>query len=407
MSEPRIAPGAVRRATGITVAEGFSAAGVHCGIRKAHADLALIASDREASAAAVFTRNRVVAAPIVVARECLERSAGIARAIVVNSGNANACTGPEGLAAARRTVEETARLLGVPETQVLVASTGVIGQRLAVERLVDGLPRAVAALSIEGGADAAEAILTTDTRTKETVRRVATRQGGYVVGGMAKGSGMIHPDMATTLGFVTTDAAVPPATLRACLRRAIEASFNRISVDGDTSTNDMVAVLANGASGVEVDAGGTEAFENALTGVLVDLAKAVARDGEGATKLIEVDVRGARDDADALRVARTISGSPLVKTAVHGADANWGRIVAAAGRAGAEVEPETMRVAISGVEVLRPGFVSQFSEEEARARMLRDTVVLEVDLGLGEGRAVTWTCDLTHGYVDINASYRT
>jgi glutamate N-acetyltransferase/amino-acid N-acetyltransferase len=392
---------------GVTAARGFLASGVHAGIRKARADLALVVSDRPASAAAVFTTNRVQAAPVLVSRRNLRASGGRARAIVVNSGNANACTGEAGLLAARATADEAARLLGVPPDQVLVASTGVIGVPLPVTRLLTALPAAVSALSPAGGANAAEAILTTDTCTKLAARTVRGAAGHYTVGGMAKGSGMIHPSLATTLAFVTTDARVPPGLLRRALRRAAEVSFNRISVDGDTSTNDMVAALAGGASGVAVRAGASEEFEEALAEVLVDLARQVARDGEGATRLITVQVDGAASEAAALRVARAVAGSPLVKTAVHGADPNWGRVAAAVGRAGVPIEPDRMRVAFGDVEVLGPGYASGFPEDEARRALSGREVTIRVHLGQGTGSATAWTCDLGPGYVRINASYRT
>ena len=395
---------ATRRDTGITAPAGFLASGIHCGIRRDHTDLALVVSEYEASAAAVFTRNLVQAAPVVLSRQALESSGGRAQAIVINSGNANACTGEQGDRAARRSAEALAGLLDLPTDRVLVASTGVIGPQLPVDRLIDKLPRAIAALSVEGGADAAEAILTTDTHRKECARRVDGPGGSYTIGGMVKGSGMIHPDMATTLAFVTTDAVVPAGALGAILRRATERSFNRLTVDGDTSTNDMIAVLANGVTRVEASA---EGFELALTEVLVELARAVARDGEGATRLITVRVTGAAAEPEALAVARTIAGSLLVKTAVYGADANWGRIAAAAGRAGVALRPEALTVMINGLTVLSPGFVSDYSEKEASARLAEDEVVLEVDLGAGAAEATTWTCDLTGDYVDINASYRT
>lgn len=395
-------------AVGVTAARGFRAAGLHCGVRRKRPDLALIESETPASCAAVFTTNRVAAAPVVVSREHLASSAGVVRAIVVNSGNANACTGAHGMDAARSMAAETARLLGVEPSKVLVSSTGVIGQRLPIDRIVDALPRLIGTLSTGGGADASHAILTTDTCTKLAVRQVETAAGTYTVGGMAKGSGMIHPDMATTLGFVTTDAAIPPDVLRACLVRAVDRSFHCVTVDGDTSTNDMVAVMAGGASGIDVSEGDDRvAFEAALTGVLADLARQVAADGEGATRLIEVVVTGAPDEAAARAVARTVSGSPLVKTAVHGADANWGRILAAAGRAGVAFDPGRASVTIGGVEVLSPGYVSEFSEEVASARMRAAEVVLGIDLGAGPGRAVAWTCDLSARYVEINGSYRT
>ena len=394
--------------TGVTAPAGFLAAAVRCGIRRGQPDLALVVSEREAAAAAVFTRNRVQAAPIVLSRAALAASGGRARAILVNSGNANACTGPPGDLAARRSAETLAGLLDVPADRVLVASTGVIGEQLPVERLIDSLPRAVARLSTTGGAAAAEAILTTDTCSKQSVRRVDGPGGSYTIGGMVKGSGMIHPDLATTLAFVTTDADVPARPLGEILRRAADLSFNRLTVDGDTSTNDMVAVLANGASGVCADgaAPDLDGFARALTEVLVELARAVARDGEGATRLITVRVTGAASEVDALAVARTVAGSLLVKTAVHGADANWGRIAAAAGRAGVDIRPEALTVTINGLAVLSPGYLSEFSEEEASKRLAEDEVVLGVDLGTGAAEATTWTCDLTRGYIDINASYR-
>ncbi|MFQ5349590.1 MAG: bifunctional glutamate N-acetyltransferase/amino-acid acetyltransferase ArgJ [Thermoanaerobaculia bacterium] len=395
---------AMRRDTGVTAPAGFLGSGIRCGIRADHTDLALLVSERAASAAAVFTRNLVQAAPVVLSRLALESSGGRAQAIVVNSGNANACTGEQGDRAARRSAEALASLLDLPTDHVLVASTGVIGQQLPVDRLIDELPRAVAALSVEGGEDAAEAILTTDTCRKECVQRVDDPAGAYTIGGMVKGSGMIHPDLATTLAFVTTDAAVPAAVLRPILRRAADRSFNRLTVDGDTSTNDMIAVLANGAAGVEP---GTEGFEKALTEVLVELTRAVARDGEGATRLITVRVTGGATEPEALAVARTVAGSLLVKTAVHGADANWGRIAAAAGRSGVDLRPEALTVRINGLRVLSPGFVSDYSEDEAGARLAQEEVVLEVDLGAGAAEATTWTCDLTAGYIDINANYRT
>jgi glutamate N-acetyltransferase/amino-acid N-acetyltransferase len=394
-------------ASGVTAARGFRASGVHCGIRRRRPDLAMIVSDGPASGAAVFTRNAVKAAPVVYCRDALAESGGRVRAVVVNSGNANACTGPEGMAHTRLTASAVAEILGVATHEILVSSTGVIGQRLPIEKLLAGLPLAASSLSSDGGFMASEAILTTDTRSKLSVRTVETSAGRYTVGGMAKGSGMVHPDMATTLGFVTTDAVVPPLLLHRALTQAVDRSFNRITVDGDTSTNDMVVVMANGASGVRVDFHDDQGFGAALEEVLTDLAKEVARDGEGASKLIEVRVVGGRSDADALAVARTVSGSPLVKTAVHGADANWGRIVAAAGRSGVAVADDRMRVRICGIDVLRPGFVSDFSEDEATARMRGDEVVIEVDLGCGDGEAVCWSCDLTAGYVQINAAYRT
>jgi glutamate N-acetyltransferase/amino-acid N-acetyltransferase len=391
---------------GVTRPRGFTAGAAFAGIRKKAPDVALIFSDRPASAACVFTRNRVQAAPILLCREHLERSGGLARAVLVNSGNANACTGGAGLQVARDSASEAARLLGVAPEQVLVASTGVIGQPLPGERLIAALPDVVAALSRDGHDAAAKAIMTTDLVQKEAGREAVLEAGTVQLGGMAKGSGMIHPDMATTLAFVTTDAAVEAGMLQRVLRRATDRTFNRISVDGDTSTNDMIALLANGAAGVAVGPRDEEAFGRALEDLLLELALSIARDGEGATHLVAVTVTGARSEADALRVSRTIATSPLVKTAIAGGDANWGRIVAAVGRAGVDILPERLRVRLGDVEVLSPGYVSGHSEAEATEAVTRDTVVITVDLGMGDAQATTWTCDLTHGYIDINASYR-
>ena len=395
-----------RSTVGVTAPEGFSASGVHCGVRNHKPDLALLVSDRPAVAAGVFTRNEVKAAPLLLNQRSLQATGGRARAVVVNSGIANACTGEQGDRAAAWMQSETARLLELPEPEVLVGSTGVIGVQLPLERLAEGLPLAVERLAIDGGPAAARSILTTDTHVKETVQWVEGDHGTYTVGGMAKGSGMIHPDMATTLAFVTTDAAIAPDRLSEILRRATDRSFNRITVDGDTSTNDMILILANGASGIEVG-DGTEGFEWALTAVLVHLAREVARDGEGATRLITVRVTGGRTEAEALAVARTIAGSPLVKTAVFGADANWGRVVAAAGRAGVPVAGEKMTLRLGGIEVMGPGYRSDFSEGEATHRLSQPEVEIWLDLGGGDAEATTWTCDLNQRYIDINAGYRT
>jgi len=395
-----------RSTVGVTAPRGFSASGVHCGIRNHKPDLALLVSESPAAAAAVFTRNQVKAAPLLRDMAVLERTGGWARAIVINSGVANACTGEQGDHAAAWMAEETARLLEVPADEVLVASTGVIGEQLPIDRLAEGLPLAVKRLHIDGGPAAARAILTTDTHIKETVTRVETTHGRYTIGGMTKGSGMVHPDMGTTLCFVTTDAEVPPELLQDVLRRATDRSYNRITIDGDTSTNDMVVVLANGASGIRVDAD-PEDFEEALTGVMVHLAREVARDGEGASRLLTVRVTGAATETDALAVSRTISSSPLVKTAVYGSDANWGRVVMAAGRAGIPVDGEKMTLHLSGLEVLAPGYHSEFSESEATALLSQPEVEIRLDLGAGDAEATTWTCDLTPRYIDINAGYRT
>lgn len=404
--------GAQRVEGGVTAAELFQACGLHAGIKRVRPDLALLYAERPCAAAACFTTNQVQAAPVVVTREHLVRSGGIAQAVVVNSGNANACTGPRGLQDAREMAQETARVLGVAEERVLVASTGVIGVPLPMDRLREGIRRAAGLLSRDGGHAAAEAILTTDTRTKEFALRLPLSGGRWVhIGGMAKGSGMIHPQLATMLAFITTDAPVPAAALQAALTQAVDLSFNMVTVDGDTSTNDMVVVLASGAAGgpeVELDSPDFQQFSRGLQAVCTFLAREIARDGEGARHLIEVYVTGARSAADARQVARVVAGSNLVKTAVAGGDPNWGRIAAAAGRAGVPLNAERLSVWLGDVLVVQAGVPTDYSEESARQALLGDEVRIRVDLGEGgPGEAVAWGCDLTCDYVHINASYRT
>ena len=397
---------------GVVAAEGFEACGLHAGIKRVRPDLALLHARRPAAAAGCFTTSQVVAAPVVVTREHLARSGGIARAVVVNSGNANACTGPRGLEDARAMAREAAAALGVAEEQVLVASTGVIGVPLPMDRLREGIRRAAGLLSREGGAAAAEAILTTDTRVKQAALRLPLGDGRWVhVGGMAKGSGMIHPQMATMLAFITTDAPLRPEVLQETLREAVEVSFNMVTVDGDTSTNDMVLVLASGAVGgppLQPRTPAYQAFAMGLQAVCGVLAREIARDGEGARHLIQVRVTGARTTQQARQVARTVAGSNLVKTAVAGADPNWGRIAAAAGRAGVPLHPERMAVWLGDVQVVAGGMPADYSEDAARQALLAEEVHIRVDLGEGgPGEAVAWGCDLTCDYVHINASYRT
>jgi glutamate N-acetyltransferase / amino-acid N-acetyltransferase len=326
---------------GVTAPRSFRAAGTAAGIKaNGGLDLALLVSDAPAQAAAVFTTNRAIAAPVVVSREHLARSGGATRAIVVNSGCANACTGEDGLRAAREMATETARLVGCPEEQVLVASTGVIGVALPMEKIRSGLPATFAALG-SGAPDAglaARAIMTTDPFPKESAAQVAIGGLDVRIGGMAKGSGMIEPMMATMLGFVTTDAAVPKGLLERALRAAVDDTFNAITVDGECSTNDCVMLVANGASGAVVDESSYPAFLAALTAVCRELALGIVRGGEGATKLVTVTVTGGATSADARRAAKAIANSLLVKTAIHGGDPNWGRLIAVAGRAGVAFE---------------------------------------------------------------------
>ena len=397
---------AVRQVEGSVAAPlGFRAAGVSCGIKKSGApDLALIVSDVDASAAAVFTTNKAQAAPVLVSRARLAASGGRARVVAINSGCANACTGPEGLATAELMADAAAHAAQCDAAEALVASTGVIGVALDRDRVVRGIADAVAFLGREGG-PAARAIMTTDPFPKEASVEVTTAAGTYRVGGIAKGSGMIEPMMATMLAVVTTDAKVEPATLQRALAVAADATFNAITVDGECSTNDCVFALANGASGVAPD---LPVLVEALRAVCEPLAVGIVRGGEGATKLVTVEVTGARSDAEAKQAARAIANSPLVKTAVHGADPNWGRLVAVAGRAGVEFALERARVTIGPTVLFADGRPFDERADEASRHLHGKEVLLRVDLGAGgTGTARIWTCDLSAEYVRINAEYRT
>jgi glutamate N-acetyltransferase/amino-acid N-acetyltransferase len=393
--------------TGIAAPLGFRAAGVEAGLKPGRPDLALVVADAPCTAAGVFTTNRVVAAPVVVSRAHL--ASGRARAIVANAGCANAATGPGGLEDAREMARLVADAVGGPETDVAVASTGVIGTRLPMERVRSGIAEAARRLSRAGGKDAASAILTTDTRPKEVA--VELRLGGRTctVGGMAKGAGMIAPNMATMLAFFTTDARVEAALLRRALVDAVGASLNRITVDGDTSTNDCAIVLASGAAEappIEREGAEFDAFRAALTRAAAEIAEALVRDGEGVTRVADVRVEGARTPEEADRVARVVAESPLVKTALHGGDPNWGRILAAAGRAGVDLDAERISIWIGDVHVAERGAARPYEEKAAAAAMREDPVRLRLDLGQGAATGRLWTSDLTSGYVDINAHYR-
>ena len=394
---------------GITAVPGIFAAGISAGIKKtAVPDLALIVSEREATVAGVLTRNKVVAAPVLLARQRLRR--GTARAILANSGNANACTGRRGLADAHEMAALVAGLLGCPANHVFVGSTGVIGQPLPMERIRAAIPRLVSQLSRQGGQEAARAIMTTDTtiKTAAATARIAGRQ--VTLGGIAKGSGMIHPDMATMLAYLVTDVHISRAMLQRALRLATEQSFNRIPLDGDTSTNDMVLCLANGLAGNRPFAGaGSDAarFQDLLTTVCRDLARMIARDGEGATKFVELCVTGARTEADALRIANTVATSSLVKTAWFGQDSNWGRIMAAIGRAGVSIIENRIAISYGDIPVVRRGIgLGEAAEVQANAVLKQRDFTLTVHLGQGRAAATVWTSDLTLDYVKINASYR-
>jgi glutamate N-acetyltransferase / amino-acid N-acetyltransferase len=396
---------------GVTAPNGFLAAGIVADIKGkggSKKDVAVLFSRVPAAAAGVFTTNKVKAAPVLLTQERLQ--AGSLQAIVVNSGNANACTGEQGLKDATVMAEMTARALGLEPAAVGVASTGVIGVTLSMDRVKLGIAQAAASITEDGGQAAAEAIMTTDTVDKQYA--VQFPLGGQLVtiGAMAKGSGMIHPNMATMLGFVTTDAAVDSGTLQVALKAATEKSFNMITVDGDTSTNDCVLAMANGlAKNPKVVLGTThyEQFAAALEQVLIHLAKLVARDGEGATKLIEMRVKGAPSVADARKAAKSVCGSMLTKAAVFGEDANWGRVLCALGYSGAEFDPLKVDLWLGDVLMMKAGAPVAFSEEAAAKVLAEQTVVFIADLHSGGAEATAWGCDLTYDYVKINGSYRT
>jgi glutamate N-acetyltransferase/amino-acid N-acetyltransferase len=389
---------------GITVPLGFRAAGIHSGIKRRRADLAIVASDFPCAVAGVFTTNRVKAAPVRYSLEVVGR--GQAQAIVANSGNANACTGAQGQRDAAEMARLAAEALAIRPQEVLVASTGIIGQPLPMEALRTGIPRACAQLE-RAGAPAAEAILTTDSGPKTASTTLEVGGSELRIGGMAKGAGMIHPRLATTLCFLTTDATVSPDRLDAVLRGAVARSFNRITVDGDTSTNDCILILANGAAGGDPITGGAALgrFEASLHEVTSDLAEQIVRDGEGATKVVEIRVTGAASDADAERVAYRLANSLLVKTALHGAEPNWGRMMAALGSAHAEVSEDLVQIHIGSAHVVRNGLGVADSLSAATAELLGTEVDLHIELGLGEGEAAVLTCDLSEEYVRINGSY--
>ena len=390
---------------GVTSAQGFVASGVHCGIKAQKKDLALVVSRGPAAVAGVFTTNKVKAAPVVLDMEKVRSGQG--RAVLLNSGNANACTGEQGMRDAREMARLTAEQLQVSEDLVYVCSTGPIGVLLPMDAIRRGIPEAVRQLGADW-ASPAEAILTTDTGPKTGAVQVTIGSQVITVGGMSKGAGMIHPEMATTLSVLTTDAAVAPQVVQAALRRAADQSYNRITVDGDRSTNDTLLLFANGEAGAPEITGPGEAldaFQAALNTLTVGLAKAIARDGEGATKLVEITVAGAQSDEDAVRAAFAVANSPLVKTAIHGAGANWGRILAAVGYSGADVQPDRTMVRIGPVVVAERGAGVGGPErlEEAGEHLAGENVQIMVDLGLGRGETTVWTCDLSEEYVKENA----
>jgi glutamate N-acetyltransferase/amino-acid N-acetyltransferase len=391
---------------GVNFPRGVRSAGVYCGIKKPGLlDLALIVSETESSVAGMFTTNRACAAPVQWSQQAV--AGGRARAIVANSGNANCLTGAQGIRDAQRMAELVAKRLECLPTQVVVASTGVIGVPLPMPAVESGITQAFERLTDGDDRTTADAILTTDSASKRAALEIDTPAGAVRIGAIAKGAGMIAPNMATMLAFITTDAAIDPADLQACLARVVNATFNCITVDGDTSTNDMVVALANGASGVQLTGDALQPFEQGLYQVCEYLAKRIVKDGEGASRIFEVRVSGAADADAARRIARAIAESQLVKTAIHGGDPNWGRIIAAAGRAGAPIDVSRARLHLQNTLVFENGRPTEYDERALVEAMQTDEVTIALTLSDGDGEAHFWSSDLTAEYVQINAHYRT
>ena len=396
----------------ITSPKGFLAGACYVGVKSRKSekpDVTILYSQEPATCAALFTTNKFCAAPVLLGREVLKK--GKARAVVINSGNANAATGEQGLANAKKVELLAEELLGLGEDEVFVSSTGVIGQQLPVEKVLEGVRRIVPNMTVEQGTDAAWAIMTTDLVKKEVAYELELSGGTIRIGAMAKGSGMIHPNMATTLSYVTTDAKVEAAVLQPLLKAAADKSFHMLTVDGDTSTNDSLFLFANGASGVAIETEEDKAaFAALLDDICIDMARRIASDGEGATHLMIVEAKGLPTEQDARLVARSIAGSTLFKAAVFGRDANWGRIMAAAGYSGADVDPTKadciLKSAAGEVAVMEAGFGTDFSEELAKAVLTEHDITVVVDFHSGDGQATAFGCDLTYDYVKINGDYR-
>lgn len=392
----------------IVTPKGFQVAGLHSGVKRKRKDLGVLYCEKPANAAAVYTLNKIQAAPLYVTKDSIAKENKI-QAVVINSGNANACTGKQGMKDAYTMRNVTAEKFSIPEHYVAVASTGIIGLDMPMDKIVPHIEMLEVGATNEHATDFGESILTTDTFAKSTCFATEIDGKKVTMAGAAKGSGMIEPNMGTMLGFITTDANIEPDMLQVALKEAVDQTFNCITVDGDTSTNDMVIVLASELAGNETLTPAHQEwpeFVALLTQTCEKLAKQIARDGEGATKLIAVEVNGAKTDDDAKKVAKSIVGSSLVKTAVFGTDANWGRIIAAIGYSGADVNPDTIDAAIGSIKLLENSQPANFSEEEATAYLENETILITVGLNIGEGKGKAWGCDLTYDYVRINASYR-
>ncbi len=392
----------------ITSVAGIKAAGIHSGLKRKRKDLALIVSDELCSVAGTFTLNKVKAAPLLVSQALINKGEKV-KAILINSGNANACTGDRGYKDALKSQKHCAKILGVNQDEVVISSTGVIGEYLPMHILKTGIETISNELTDDGGLKAAKAILTTDLIEKAFAVKVELSSGDVTIGGIAKGSGMIMPNMATMLSFIATDAEIETPLLKKMLSKCVNNSFNKISVDGDTSTNDMVVLLANGVSKIKIEEGSKDEglFIEALQAITIAMAKMIVIDGEGASKLVTVAVTGCKNDDDANMIAKTISNSPLVKTAIYGSDANWGRILAATGRSGVELDPAKVEIKFDDMLILGKDYQHSFDEEEATTILEKDEVTISVNLNDGEGKSTWWTCDFTERYVEINASYRT
>ena len=395
----------------IVAPKGFRAGATYCGIKtiKDSLDLGIVFSDNPATGAALFTTNQIYAAPVKLSRKVARK--GCIRAFVINSGNANACTGDQGYKDAEEMARTAARHLKIPEGEILIASTGIIGRPLPMDKITAGIKTAAASLgnTASHGDDMARAIMTTDTKRKDIAVRLKIQNKDVTIGGITKGAGMIAPNMATMLCFLTTDVSLSSALLHACLNNAVESSFNRITIDGHMSTNDTVAIMANGASGVALtpDSQELQTFQEGLHYVTGYLSKAIVKDGEGATKFIRIDVAGARSLNDATRIARSIADSPLVKTAINGCDPNWGRIVSAAGYAGVKLDESTTNLYINDILIFAKGMPAQCDLSKLGASMGNTDIHIRLELGLGDCKDTVWTCDLSHEYVTINAEYHT
>ncbi|MHB8804176.1 MAG: bifunctional glutamate N-acetyltransferase/amino-acid acetyltransferase ArgJ [Coriobacteriia bacterium] len=393
---------------GVTAPAGFTAAGVSAGLKRSgRRDVCVLATEAPCPAAAVFTTSTTAAPPVLVSREHV--AGGMVRALAINAGNANACTGEPGMADARAMAAHAARALGCLPSEVVVCSTGVIGVPLPLDLVTAGIDAAVEALDTTAGDAAAEAIMTTDTFAKQLALTVTAEGRTFTVGGMAKGSGMIQPNMATMLAFITTDAPLDSGACDVLLRSAVSRSFNRITVDSDTSTNDTCVLMASGTEGgapLQAGSAAYKAIAAAITEVVTALAKMVVRDGEGATKLISVTVRGAASEDDAERAAFAIANSPLVKTAMFGQDANWGRVAMAIGKSGARLDPAAFEILLAGIVMCERGTATGFNEDEAARALEEPEIDILVDLHVGDAEATVWTCDFSYDYVRINGDYR-